>query len=200
MDLTALVEAMPTDGASMALRPSPDAASIGPVEADPSGTVVRITSVVPSSEGVEGTHFTGVHAMSRAAVARIPADGEQCVVRTAYKAMVPERRVGHTRHAGAWVDVGKPGAYLEANLAVLDGVVVTPIDPWSRGERGRDGSWIGPDARVDGAVSHSVIGAAAVVPADADLTDCVVWDGVTVPSGSYRRAVIYDGGQVLQID
>ncbi len=200
VDLTALVDAMPDDGASMALRPSPDAADIGPVEADSDGTVVRITSVVPSDEGIQGTHFTGVHAMSNAAVSRIPADGEQCVVRTVYRAMVPERRVGHTRHTGAWVDVGKPLAYLEANLAVLDGSVVTPIDPWSRGERGPDGSWIGPDARLDGAVSHSVVGAGAVVPADADLTDCVVWDGVTVPPGSYRRAVIYDGGQVLQID
>lgn len=200
VDLTALVSAMPENGASMALRPSPDAESIGPVEADGSGTVVRITSVVPSNEGVQGTHFTGVHAMSNAAVARIPADGEQCVVRTAYKGLVPDRDVGSTRHTGAWVDVGKPDAYLAANMAVLDGEVNTPIDPWSRGERGHSGSWIGAESRIDGTVTHSVIGAGAVIPKGATLTDCVVWDGVTVPEGEYHRAVIYDGGRVLQID
>lgn len=200
VDLTALAQAMPSDGASMALRPSPDAGAIGPVEADGEGVVVRITSVVPSDDGVPGTHFTGVHAMSKAAIARIPDEGEQCVVRTAYKALVPERRVGHTAHTGAWVDVGKPEAYLDANMAVLDGRVVTPIDPWSRGEKGPGGSWVGADARVDGVISHSIVGDGAVVPANATLTDCVVWDGVTVPAGDHRRSVIYGDDQVLRID
>ena len=200
VDLTALVESMPNDGAAMALRPSADAASIGPVEADETGTVVRITSVVPSTCGVTGTHFTGVHAMANAAVGRIPDSGEQCVIRTAYVGLVPERSVGSIAHTGAWVDVGTPRAYLEANLAVLAGQVSTPIDPWSRGERGWGGSWIGPGAQVDGSVEHSVLGDGCVVPSGADLKDCVVWDGVTVPEGVHRRCVIYDDGAVLAID
>ena len=199
VDLTALVAAMPADGASMALRPASDAEQIGPVEADGQGRVVRITSVVPSDQGISGTHFTGVHAMSRAAVTRIPADGEQCVVRTAYKGLVPEGAVGRTVHTGAWVDVGKPEAYLSANLAVMDGTVATPIDPWTLGERGPGGSWLGRDAAIAGRVTHSVVGAGATVGPDVSLTDCVVWDGVTVPPGDYTRAVIYDGGRVLQL-
>jgi len=199
VDLTALVAALPEAGAAMALRPAPDAMTIGPVEADHRGRVVRITSVVPSDDGISGTHFTGVHAMTRAAVAQIPEDGEQCVVRTAYKELVPAGRVGHTLHTGAWVDVGKPHAYLEANLAVLDGVVSTPIDPWSRGDRGPRGSWVGPGATLEGSVEHSVVGAGACVGPNVRLKDCVVWDGVEVPAGEYQRAVIYDGAQVLQI-
>jgi len=200
VDLTALQKSMPNSGAAMALRPDEAAAQIGPVEADATGRVVRITSVVPNDTGIPGTHFTGVHIMSREAIARIPSDGEQCVIRTSYKEMVPAGCVGHIVHKGAWVDVGKPDAYLAANLAVLDGAVPTPIDPWKRGERGPANSWVGAGARIDGDVVHSVIGDGAVVPAAASLTDCVVWDGVTVPAGNHHRAVIYDGGEILQID
>lgn len=199
VDLTALSEAVPPGGAAMALRPAPDAGDIGPVEADDAGLVVRITSVVPSDAGRPGTHFTGVHAMSRGAVEAIPDEGESCVVRTAYRSLVPARLVGHTVHAGAWVDVGTPHAYLAANLAVLDGAVNTPIDPWTRGSRGSHGSWIGEDAEVQGSVHHSIIGHGARVPAGVTLRDCVVWDGVTVPEGDYTRAVIYDDGQVLSL-
>jgi mannose-1-phosphate guanylyltransferase len=191
VDLTALVEAMPADGASMALRASPDAKDIGPVEADEAGRVVRITTVVPSGDGIPGTHFTGVHAMSRAAIARIPNDGEQCVVRTAYKEMVPEAVVGQTVHRGSWVDVGRPDSYLDANMAVLDGRVPTPIDPWTRGELGPGGSWVGPGASIRGAVDHSVVGAGATVPIGVRLSNCVVWDGVTVPPGEYQDAIIF---------
>ena len=116
-----------------------------------------------------------------------------------YRSLVPARLVGHTVHAGAWVDVGTPHAYLAANLAVLDGAVNTPIDPWTRGSRGSDGSWIGEDAEVQGSVHHSIIGHGAHVPAGVTLRDCVVWDGVTVPEGDYTRAVIYDDGQVLSL-
>jgi mannose-1-phosphate guanylyltransferase len=200
VDLTALVNAIPENGASMALRHDADAKNIGPVEANDAGTVVRITQVVPSDEGVSGTHFTGVHAMSNAAIARIPDDGEQCVIRTSYKEMVPKHLVGSVLHSGAWVDVGKPGAYLEANMAVLDGRVPTPIDPWTRGSKGDGGSWVGPNARIDGKIDHSVIGADAVVPVDASLKNCVVWDGVTVPAGAHENVIVYDGGSLLQID
>ena len=200
VDLTALAAAMPEDGASMALRMDPAAETIGPVEADAQGRVVRITSVVSSDAGIPGTHFTGVHVMSRSAVAAIPGRGEQCVIRTAYKDITPAGKVGQILHHGSWVDVGKPDAYLAANLAVLDGSVPTPIDPWTRGVRGADGSWIGAGAQIEGEITHSVIGEGAIIPSSATLTDCVVWDGVTVPAGHHRRSVIYDGGSVLALD
>jgi NDP-sugar pyrophosphorylase family protein len=199
VDLTTLMDSMPADGASMALRVDPQAADIGPVEANSDGKVVRITSVVPSNEGISGTHFTGVHALSRAAVGAIPSVGEQCVIRTTYKELVPAGLVGHTLHRGSWVDVGKPDAYLAANMAVLDGAVPTPIDPWTRGSRGHHGSWVGDGAVIHGEVKHCVIGANAVVPSGTSLRDCVVWDGVTVPQGSHESAIVYDGGEVLKL-
>ncbi len=110
-----------------------------------------------------------------------------------------------------WLDVGDPAAYLEANLAVLDGEVTLALDPfpragWSRRADGREHGtrpdaalagpgWIGTDARVDGAaLTRSVIGAGASVPAGSALTDCVVWDGVAVPAGRHARTVFHPGG------
>jgi mannose-1-phosphate guanylyltransferase len=199
VDLTALVAAVPNEGAAMALRPHEDAERIGPVLADETGRVVRISTVVPSVHGVPGTHFTGVHAMSKSAIARVPDTGEQCIVRTAYKTLVPERLVGHINHGGDWIDVGTPAAYLQANLDVLTGIVKPPIDPWSRGESGAQGSWVGPGAQVNGSIARSIVGAGAVVPANASLKDTVVWSDVVVPPGHHERCVIYDDSNVLQV-
>ena len=195
--LSELVDAVPADGAAMALRAAPDWEKVGPVLADETGIVRRITSLVPG-KGQPGTHFTGVHAMHRGALERIP-DGFQCVVRTAYIELVPEGLVRATKHAGTWVDVGTPEAYLRANLAVLDGLVPVPLDPWDFGDRGADGVFVGKGARIEGSVRHSVVGEGAVIPAGATLSDCVVWDGVEVPAGDFHRCIFYDEGGILSL-
>ena len=191
VDLTALMDAMPPEGAAMALRPDPAADQIGPVEADAEGRVVRISSVVRSGEGQGGTHFTGIHAMSHAAVSRVPPEGLQCVVRTAYKELVPMGLVGATRHLGGWFDVGTLAAYLRANMDVLHGRLHAPIDLWSVGAHGPGGSWVGNQAQVDGVIHGSLVGARAHVPFEASLRGCVVWDGVQVPPGDHVDSVIF---------
>ena len=198
VDLVALQAAIPLEGAAMALRPSVQAVRFGEVEPDAQGRVRRISDVVglPGS-GRPGHHFTGVHAMSRAAIARIPPEGAQCVVRTAYKALVPEGRVGSLVHPGTWVDIGSPGAYLDANLAVLRGEVKAPVDPWTRGRRAATDSLAGAGAEIDGIVFRSVIGPGARVPRGAELQDCVVWEGVTVPQGRHTRKVFAWEGVVV---
>lgn len=190
VDLSALAAAVPTGGAAMALRPSVRAAQVGEVEPDADGRVLRISSVVGTpGSGRSGFHFTGIHAMHRDAVARIPDQGLQCVVRTAYKALVPEGRVHSTVHGGTWVDIGNPTAYLDANLDVLAGRVHAPVDPWTVGRRLATDSWGGAEAQVDGIVFQSVIGPRAVVPRGAELLQCVVWEGVTVPPGRHKRVI-----------
>jgi NDP-sugar pyrophosphorylase family protein len=198
VDLTALQASMPDDGAAMALRPDPDWESIGPVLRDASGTVVRISTVVPSEAGKPGTHFTGVHAMSRSSVMRVPDTGLQCVVRTAYKELVPAGAVGSIVHTGAWVDVGTPEAYLQANLDVLHGRVRAPVDPWAVGTRGPGDSWVGQGAVMEGELTGCVVGAGSTIPAGARLKDCVIWDGCVAPAEDLERAVVYDDG-VLQL-
>ena len=123
----------------MALRESPDWESIGPVTMR-DGRVCRITSLVGEG-GTPGTHFTGIHAMSRESLGRIPG-GFQCVVQTAYTELVAEGLVAGSIHSGTWVDVGTPAAYLDANLGVLDGKIPVSISPWSHGQRGEGSSRI----------------------------------------------------------
>jgi len=198
IDLSALLAAVPEGGSAMALRADPALGARAPVERDAHGVVVRMRDFAGEpGVGIPGTHFTGVHAADRSVLQLVP-EGQQCIVRTAYKAILPGRGVRSTVHAGAWVDIGTPDQYLSANLAVLDGTLPAPADVWAAGERGPGGSWIGVDAHVGGGVQRSVIGAGARVPGSANLVDCVVWDGVDVPPGVHRRVVFHDSG-ALQI-
>jgi NDP-sugar pyrophosphorylase family protein len=220
VDLTALLAAVHEGGGAMALRPDPEhAPRYGVVAADASHTVVRLVqlaSAEPEGAVDETTHFTGIHALDRAALQRVP-EGFACIVRTAYQSLVPERRIGAIRYTGPWLDAGDPPAYLEANLSVLRGEVRPSLDPFARAGYARraDGSevgdpalvrgvevegpvWVGSGARVGhGArLSHAVVGAGASVAPDTTLRESVVWDGA-VAGGSLERAIVYDGG-VLQ--
>lgn len=198
IDLDALLAAVPEGGSAMALRADPELGARAPVERDSEGVVVRMRDFAGEpGVGIPGTHFTGVHAADRSVLERVP-EGHQCIVRTAYKAILPARQVRSIVHAGAWVDIGTPDQYLAANLEVLAGTLPAPADVWAVGERGPDGSWVGPGARVSGPIHRSVIGAGATVPDSAKLVDCVVWDGVDVPPGDHRRVVFHDSGS-LQI-
>jgi len=197
VDLGALLAAVPDGGAAMALRALQPEERITPVLADEAGVVRQIGTIVDTPGGLPGTHFTGIHAMHRDALALVPEAGLQCVVRTAYKQIVSEGRVGSIAHRGTWVDVGTPTAYLAANLGVLRGEIATSLDPWAHGKRGPGGSWLGAAATVEGTVEHAVIGPRAHVPSGATLRRCVVWDGVSVPPGEHADTIFYDEGAAL---
>jgi len=215
VDLGALVDAVPPGGGAMALRPHrADAQRYGVVAADATGRVVRLSSVADGpAEGAvrDDTHFTGIHALDRAALGHVP-DGFACIVRTAYAALVPDRRVGSLRHHGVWLDAGDPAAYLEANLDLLHQRVQLALDPYEQAAVARrpDGTahgelpgvaldgpvWVGPDARVaaGASLSQSIVGRGASIPAAASLHQCVVWSGVSVPPGAHRRSIFYADG------
>lgn len=218
VDLTALLERIGSGQAAMALRPhDSEADRYGIVAADDDGVVARLTSLAaatPSGHLHEDTHFTGIHALDRAVLERVP-DGFACIVRTAYASLVPERQVRGLRYLGPWLDAGDPAAYLEANLAVLRGEVPLALDPLSRAAFATDGAgrrvgqasarqsftvrgaaWVGPGARLaEGVVlEDSIVGHDATVPADTQLVRSVVWDGATVPAGSHDGVIVYPGG------
>ncbi len=221
VDLGALLDAVPAAGGAMALRPDPvEAPRYGIVAADATGTVVRLTtlaSATPEGAVATDTHFTGIHALDRAALDRVP-EGFACIVRTAYQQLVPLRRVGATRYTGPWLDCGDPPAYLETNLAVLRGEVVGAVDPFARAAYAvrSDGSVVGDPAVVAGAtvegavwvgegaaigagavLRDAVIGAGAKVAPGAELVESVVWDAVEI-EGRHRRAVAWATGRVVE--
>ncbi len=214
VDLSALRAAVPPDGAAMALRRHPeDAARYGVVAADREGIVTRLSSVArvePVGEEDATTHFTGVHAMSAGALARIPAVGFSDVVRTAYKALVPERKVAAVPGGRVWLDAGDPAAYLDANLQVLSGALGTlALDPlpraaWARNGAGRtvgdapptDGpAWVGRGAELGAGVQlrDAVVGEGARVREGVRLTRVVVWDGCAVGEDLTDAIVLPDG-------
>lgn len=92
--------------AVMALRRQASPQHTGVALAD--GVVRGIQGVV--GEGDPGIHFTGVHVLDRAVLDLVP-PGEQCIVRTAYRALVPAGRVRGLLHPGAWTDIGTVAEY-----------------------------------------------------------------------------------------
>ncbi len=215
IDLTALLAAIPEGGGAMALRRDVEnAPKYGIVAADETGTVVQLTSLaVATADGAvaRDTHFTGIHALDRAALDRVP-DGFACIVRTAYVQLVSERAVGATLAEGPWLDCGDPEAYLDTNLAVLRGQVTGAIDPFQRAGYGRtadgvetgdaslvDGVevqgavWVGKGAKVaPGTVLRdTVLGAGAVVGPGSNLAECVVWDNAAI-DGAHTRVIALD--------
>ena len=91
---------------------------------DETGIVQRIGSICATKDAPEliaspnGLHFTGIHAMSQKSLQYIE-EGFQCVVRSAYTHMVPERKVQSIVHKGTWFDTGIPKEYFEANMQTI---------------------------------------------------------------------------------
>ncbi len=113
VDLTALWnEPAP---AVMALRPQDTPVHTG-IALDPTGVVRGIAGVV--GEADRRLHFTGVHVLDRDVLDLVP-PGEACIIRTAYRALVPQGRVRGRVHPGRWTDIGTPEEY----AAVRDGAM-----------------------------------------------------------------------------
>lgn len=194
IDLTALAAATPPGGAAMALRPNPEG-RYGTVNADVTGEVVHLIDqarIAPQGPLAGETHFTGVHCLDRDVLDRVP-DGFACIVRTAYKTLVPEHLLRATHHAGLWLDLGTPADYLAANLAVLGGLPLA-LDPFTHTDDPRRDCWVGNEAAVTGTLTRSIVGHRAVVPEGASLTRCVVWDDCVVPPGEHVDTVFFPGG------
>lgn len=219
VDLTGLLAALDGADAAMALRPLGPDDRYGVVSSDATGVVDLVGLATRAAVGTEdrSTHFTGVHAMRRDALDRVPA-GFACIVRTAYTELVPAGRVAAQRHTGTWFDVGTPQAYLAANLAALDGTLPLPLDPRARAERfvppgeslAFGGAtlvgpvWVGAGVQVDPGAQigpRTVLGDGCHVGAGASLQDTVVWAGCSVPAGStLTGAIVYDDGVLTPVD
>jgi NDP-sugar pyrophosphorylase family protein len=75
------------------------------------GRVTGIAGVVGEAGGA--WHFTGVHVLRRDVLDLVP-EGEQCIIRTAYRALVPSGVVRGVVHSGRWTDIGTPDEYAAA--------------------------------------------------------------------------------------
>ena len=179
----------------------------GIVAADETGTLVKLRDIAsgpPKGVVKQDTHFTGIHAMDRQMLEFVQ-PGFSCIIRTAYKELVPRRGIQAIRHHGVWLDIGDPSAYIDANMTVLDGDVELALDPTKRAaafvatteQLDRVAPlWIGDDAVIEEGsfLKRSIIGHGARIASGARLEECVVWDGASVPPGDYRRAIFFGSG------
>ncbi|NVB37454.1 NDP-sugar synthase [Pseudenhygromyxa sp. WMMC2535] len=136
--------------------------------------------------------FTGVHLMQSSFLDRVPPEGEQCIVRTAYRQLFREDRVGAHIHRGYWWEHSTVERYLQGVANVLDGKArlawaeapVVGVHPDAIIEAEvelAEQVYVGPGARVGrGAVigPHSQIGAGASVAAGVRVERAAVWPGV----------------------
>jgi NDP-sugar pyrophosphorylase family protein len=219
VDLHELLERVPPGGAAMALRAHPEDAlnRYGIVATDSEDRIVDLKTMAmtaPIGPVRRDSHFTGIHALDREVLDRVP-EGFGCIVRTAYLELVPERKLVGTHHTGVWLDVGDPLAYLETNLSVLRQEIQLDLDPFAHAscwvsKQGRGGE--APDVNVSGSVwvgdgvefapdvclEDTVVGSHVTILSGTKLKECVVWDGAKVPAGVWSRRIFY-GSDSLQI-
>ncbi len=105
VDLTALM-ALP-GRATMALRRQ-SSPTHTPVSLH-GGLVGGIRGIV--GEGDPTLHFTGIHALDNDVLDLTPATGESCIIRTAYRQLIPEGSVRGMIHDGEWTDIGTLAEY-----------------------------------------------------------------------------------------
>ena len=192
--------------ATMVLAPYPRGATYGAVEVDARFNVRRIagrgTAPDPS---LRKMHFTGVHVVEPELLARLPAEGESDINRTAYVRLIHENAKVHGYlQQGYWGDLGAPRSLLRANLDVLEGRVPLQrfrpdADPFAGLTEPSPGVFVHPSARVETALAApALVHAGVQVAAGARLGPGIVLGaGVRVDSGAQiERAVVWDGTHV----
>lgn len=212
LDLHAVLEDHRQSGAeaTMVLRTDPNAGKWGSLQVDAQGKVVRLLGDAPTADPrCEPTSpplmFTGVHVLQPRFLDRIPPDGEQCVIRTAYRELFNEARglQGFVTDR-YWWEHSTPERYLQGMQNVLDDAVSLPfaehpvrgvseqaqIDPSASIE---EPVWIGPGVKVGAGAKvgpHVQLEAGAVVEANAQVQRSIVWPGASVSGVVHDRVVV----------
>jgi mannose-1-phosphate guanylyltransferase len=185
MNLVEMAQAHRSSGArvTLAVVPNREFSKYGGVVVDDES---RVTGFVPRGAGAEGSwHFIGVQVADASVFAPLPVHTAASSIGGVYDRLLRETPGSVRAHRGAWAffDVGTPGDYLRTTLAFS----ASGVDA---GRRTR----VDPSARV----TRTVLWDDIDVGPGASLDDCVVTDGVRVPSGAaYRRSILMMGDQGL---
>lgn len=172
LDLGALFAAH-RHAATLAVAPRP--AGEGNVGLAADGRIVRLRRESFGDE-TASADFTGIHVVGASLRSALPANG--CIVGDVYiPALRRGERLDAHRVTTPFTDVGSIDAYVAANRA------------WLGGRR----SWHAPDASIAASIEGSIVGAGAVIRADA--LDCIVWPGAIVEA-PLRQHIVTPAGAV----
>lgn len=211
LDLPAVLRAHAERGgeATMVLRPDPEGRWGRPLRLDADHRLVELVGQRSPAvrEPVGGPlMFTGVHVMQPRFLDRIPPEGEQCVVRTAYREAAAAGEVFGGETDAYWWEHSTPERYRQGVFNVLDGQAALPhAASFLQGVHARaevhaearvEGPvWLGAGARVEAGATvgpHVQLGAGAVVRAGVSIRRSVVWDGVTVDRDAEDAVLVDD--------
>jgi NDP-sugar pyrophosphorylase family protein len=139
----------------------------------------RVTGLVGRGSAQPSFHFIGIQVVEAEAFASVPPDTPHESIGALYPALIASRPGSIRVHVtGAeFFDIGTPADYLDTSvlLAEREGHGLVP------GARAR----IDPAARLDGSILWDDV----TVEADVLLRDCIVTDGVRVPSDTSWHGV-----------
>jgi len=145
----------------------------------------RVTAIGGSGSG-EALMFSGVHALTPAVFERLPDRDVSGMTEDFYLPVLErgDREIAGVVDDGLWFDVGSPRRYLVASreLTAAMACCELPVPPGSI--VGADASVVADDARVEGRISKSVIGARAFVEGGALVVDSALWEGAVIGSGA----------------
>lgn len=206
LDLGAVIEQHTARGAeaTMVLRRDPNAEKWGSLRTDASGRVVEFLGRPQPGRDEPGPPlmFTGVSVMQTRFLDRVPPQGEQCIVRTAYRELFDGAGAyyGHVSE-DYWWEHSTPARYLAGVRNVLDGGVGLPgltggahavgtaihrVDETAHVAAGAEIEgpvWIGPAVRVEAGARvgpYVQLGAGSRVASKVTVRDAVVWGGAEV--------------------
>lgn len=191
--------------ATMVLRPDAEAERWGSLRVGPDGDIVGLLGALrPGAEAAEPLMFTGVHVIEPRFIDRIPREGPQCVIRTAYSELFREGRgLSGVVTRDYWWEHSTVQRYLQGVANVLEGRVRLPFAERplrgaaasakiGAGAQVDAGAWIGEGAEIGaGALigPRCQIGDRAVIAPGVRLRDVIVWDDVRV-AGDAEYAVL----------
>jgi len=190
VNLDALAAAHAASGAlvTLSLIENPDPTRYGGVTVDRDH---RVTGFVPRGpRAVEAFHFVGVQAAAAEAFRSLPDNQAANSIGGLYDRLIASRP-GSVRAfltSASFLDIGTVGDYVATSRAVARQEATSHHDA--------------PADRRSAAAPTAIVWDDVEIGAGAELDDCIVTDGVRVPSGArYRQAVLLRGadGEIVAI-
>jgi len=193
-------------GATIGLHPVEDSSAFGLVESGEEGQVLQFLE--KSGERKPGEINAGMYVLERSVLELVPPGESVSIERDVFPRLAGEGLHGLLL-GGYWMDIGTPDRYLQASWDILEGRVVSRVQPTAPGVL-VDGSAeidgeatvgpravIGPDCRVDAGaeVVGSVLLAGCSVGAAARVVDSILSPGAVVPAGAEVAGAVAAAGE-----
>jgi len=190
LDLGALLRAHGEWGAAatIGLHPVEDSSAFGLVQSDGEGEVLEFLE--KTGEREPGEVNAGMYMLERGVLDLIPPGENVSIERDVFPRLVGEGLHGLLLE-GYWVDIGTPERYLQASWDILEGRVVTRVEPTS------PRVLVDSSAAVDAGASvgpRAVIGPECRVGTGAEVLDSVLLAGCRVGEGARVAGSILSPG------